>query len=167
MDIEIRDAAHDDRTVIQNMGTLYVYDLSEFLGWPCPDDGLYACRSFASYWDEPDRWPFVVRVGGELADTLGTAPETDYNVGEFFILRKFRRRGVGSHVARTLFERFGGRWEIMQLLRNGPAIAFWRAVVAAHTRGHYAEALEFVPLLDREMNILRFASQPRRGTLDR
>ena len=138
MQIDILDATRDHLPIIQNMGRLYVYDISEFMGWRCPPDGLYGCRDLAPYWDEPDAWPFLIQVDGELAgfamiNTKGNVPETDYNVGEFFILRKFRRRGVGTHVARALFARFPGNWEVMQLLPNAPAIAFWRSVVAACT----------------------------------
>jgi predicted acetyltransferase len=38
-----------------------------------------------------------------------------------------------------ILNRFAGRWEITEYLRNPVAVAFWRRVVAAYTKGTYQE----------------------------
>jgi predicted acetyltransferase len=63
----------------------------------------------------------------------------DYRLTEFFIARPLRRRGLGREAARLIFDRFAGRWEVVQDAGNPAAIAFWRNVVAAYTRGDYRE----------------------------
>ncbi len=53
----------------------------------------------------------------------------DRNVAEFFIARKYRRGGVGTAVARTIFQRYPGLWEAAVARANKAALAFWRSAV--------------------------------------
>ncbi|WP_238996488.1 hypothetical protein [Paenibacillus pinistramenti] len=62
-------------------------------------------------------------------------------MAEFFVLKRFRRTGVGRTAAYALFDRFPGRWYISQLKTNTPAQAFWRAVVDEYTAGRYQERI--------------------------
>jgi len=73
------------------------------------------------------------------AQPLAGLPRVDYTMAEFFIARAWRRRGVGQEAVRLIFDRFSGRWHIMEYLRNAPAVAFWRQVVGAYTHGKYQE----------------------------
>ena len=56
-------------------------------------------------------------------------PGVRFRLAEFFILKRYRRTGVGRQAARALFDRFRGRWQLSILARNAPAIAFWRRVL--------------------------------------
>jgi len=150
MKVDVIEAGEDLKAVVLNLGRYYIYDFSEFCGFRCPDDGLFQTSQWEKYWTEPDRWPFLVRVDGELAGFVfvgpdGTQPQSQYDFGEFFIMRKFRRRGVGQRVAFELFDRFRGPWEVRVLVQNAPAQAFWRTVVGRYTGGHYHELPEPVP----------------------
>ena len=53
--------------------------------------------------------------------------------------RTFRRRGVGRLAVELILNRFAGRWEITEYLRNPVAVSFWRRVVASYTQGRYQE----------------------------
>jgi predicted acetyltransferase len=55
----------------------------------------------------------------------------DHALAEFFILRKYRRLGIGSQAAKLVFERFPGRWEMAVMKNNRPALSFWRCTIAA------------------------------------
>jgi Predicted acetyltransferase len=50
-------------------------------------------------------------------------------MAEFFVMRKYRRGGVGGKAARAVFARFPGEWQVRQLAANGAAVAFWRAAI--------------------------------------
>lgn len=99
------------------------------------DDGLFQKLGVIS--------PFLIKADGELAGLAVVAtqphatPGRDYRMNEFFILNKFRRRGVGRAAALALLDQFRGRWEIAQMPTNHGAIAFWRSVVHEHTGGNY------------------------------
>jgi predicted acetyltransferase len=63
----------------------------------------------------------------------------DYRMAEFFIARPQRRRGIGRGAARLILDRFAGRWQVSEDMSNQEAVAFWRNVLAAYTRGDYRE----------------------------
>ena len=63
----------------------------------------------------------------------------DHAVAEFFVLRKYRRIGVGSRTARVLFERWAGRWEVAVARYNKPALSFWRKAIHAAVDGPVEE----------------------------
>jgi predicted acetyltransferase len=63
----------------------------------------------------------------------------DYRLAEFFVRRTDRRRGIGRAAAALIFSRFAGRWEVSEATSNAEAVAFWRRVIMAYTRGRYDE----------------------------
>lgn len=71
----------------------------------------------------------------------GRAP-VDFHMAEFFIAREHRRLGIGQGAIALIFDRFAGRWEVQEYLRNPSAVKFWRRVVSDYTRGHYEERVE-------------------------
>jgi predicted acetyltransferase len=60
-------------------------------------------------------------------------------MAEFFVGRTHRRRGIGRLAVELILNRFSGRWEITEYLRNPVAVSFWRRVVASYTKGKYQE----------------------------
>ena len=74
-----------------------------------------------------------------VRDAAHFAGEGTRDISEFFIVRRHRRRGVGTEVARLVFDRYPGKWEVTQLTRNVDAQAFWRRVIGAYTGGRYEE----------------------------
>jgi len=71
----------------------------------------------------------------------GSSAGSDFSMGEFFVARPWRRRGIGAQAVRLLFDRFNGRWLITEHQGNTGAVKFWRGVVAAYTRGKYQERI--------------------------
>src|SRR5688572_10039103 len=63
----------------------------------------------------------------------------DYRMADFFVSRTFRRRVIGKLAVELILNRFAGRWEITEYLRNPVAVSFWRRVVANYTKGRYQE----------------------------
>lgn len=144
MQPEVLPVLIEDKPVIANLLELYMHDFSEFLGWDLNEHGLYGYRYLDHYWTEPGRHPFVVRVGGRLAgfalvSILFLDERSETSMSEFFILRKYRRQGVGEAVARQLFDQFPGQWSVAQMDRNVAAQSFWRAIIDRYTGGAFAE----------------------------
>src|SRR5215471_11633273 len=124
--------APDGFAVVRNLFALYMHDMSEFVALDVEDDGAFAIpASLAGYWDHngtPERFPFLVRADGRIAgfalvQQIAASPST-YDMGEFFILRKYRRAGIGGAVARDLFDRFKGAWQVRELPANTSAQMF-------------------------------------------
>ena len=147
-EVQVISALPSQETTLRHLIDLYAYDFSALLGLDVADDGRFAFRDLAPFWTDDWRHAFLVRVGDRLAGFAlvedrsrldGTAGVHD--MAEFFILRKYRREGVGERAARLLFQRFPGRWEVRQRPENREATAFWRRVIERHTGGRFEDAL--------------------------
>jgi len=160
MGVTLHEATDQDLPIAKNLVPYYIYDMSEYLGWACTPDGRFdGCDELPSYWEEPGKHAFMLRAGKEIAGfalVRGNHEEEDidFSIGEFFVLRKFRGRGVGERIARQLFDRFRGRWKVAQLARNTPALAFWRKVIGRYTSGEFHECEEDSPW--GEWNVILF-----------
>ena len=166
--------AKDARAVVQNLFALYAHDMSEFAGVDVGADGKFAMpASLASYWEGPDlseRYPFLVRADGEIAGFALvrriTAEPVTYDMGEFFILRKYRRSGLGRHVACALFDRFPGNWEVREMPANTVAQMFWRRIIGRYTLDAFTDGQEFFAAYGREFVVQRFRSGSPRAPTD-
>jgi predicted acetyltransferase len=83
-----------------------------------------------------------VRVAGFALVTRGspvTADPEDFDVAEFFILRRYRRSGVGRQAAFLLWDRFPGQWVVRVSEGNRPGLGFWESVIRDYTRAAFSE----------------------------
>lgn len=147
MEIAVVPAKALDEPVMRNLVQFYAYDFAEFMAWDLPESGRFPDTIIDGCFDGTYRHPFLVRIDGGLAgfaivDARSHLTDDDRvcDVAEFFISRKHRGRGVGGSVARALFGRFGGRWEVRQTERNSGALAFWRKVIGRYTAGRFEES---------------------------
>lgn len=140
------------RETLANLIQLYIHDFSEFLAGQrklaVEENGRFAdLLHLEDYWSKPDRSVWFIRAGGELAGfaLLNTHAHcgrpVDFNMGEFFVMRTFRRDGVGARAAIDIINMHPGQWEIAVSVRNPPALAFWPRVAAA-VAGEHVETLE-------------------------
>ena len=135
--ILVRPALSNELACIENMMQFYNYDLSESLPVDFAETGLYAIQPKAQYWSKPGVAPFVIYVDGELAgfavvDDEVIQPQSQYNMGYFFIARRYRGQGVGKEIASKLFSQFIGAWEIYFYANNKLESEFWNAVIAKY-----------------------------------
>lgn len=147
MKISVVPATEADRPVLVNLIQLYLYDFTAFKEWDVQEDGRFADHQLDGCWTTDDRHPFLIYANGKLAGfaivdgrSHLTGAHGIWAVRDFFVLRRFQKRGVGEHVARVLFDRFRGCWEVCQMAANLGAQAFWRKVINRYTDGQFEEA---------------------------
>ena len=142
--IELVPAVATQKALLGQLLELHLHDLSEFTGDAIGTDGRFGYRFLDAYWQEPGREPFLIMDNGEIAGfvlvrsnipSVVEPGRTVHQVAEFFILRKFRRRGYGRQAARMTFERFPGCWEVCQVHGHHTARAFWLNVIEDFTGG--------------------------------
>jgi predicted acetyltransferase len=146
MAVVIKTAERSDVPLLSNLFQFYHYDFSEMLGGRVGMDGKFTTPPLEPYFQEPWRHPRIILVddhpGGfaliHRKSRITEDPET-WDMAEFFVMRQYRRKGVGSQAALQLFEQFRGRWEVREVHANVAATHFWRAVVAHHTSGRFSE----------------------------
>jgi predicted acetyltransferase len=129
LDVQIVPATIDDKPTVLELLQFYMYDFSEFLGWDVADSGRFDHRSFDPWWTDADRHPFLVRADGRLAGMALVQSGEPHDMAEFFVLRKYRRLGVGTRAAHLLFAMFPGDWQVRQVAANTAATAFWRRTI--------------------------------------
>lgn len=166
--IELVTATLNDYPTLQNMGRFYVYDMSEYMGhqagWEIPEDGLYECIEFKKYWEDSNSFPFLVRyeneiVGFAIIDKKGSDATIDFNMAQFFVLRKFKHKGVAREIARRCFDKFPGTWEVMVMPGNEGAYRFWRSTIKKYTGDRYEEYTKAVAHFNQNRkNIFKFNS---------
>jgi len=145
VNIEVQQAALEDKTILRHLMELYANDLSEFDQCDVDAHGLFGYSRLDHYWTEPGRYPFLVRVEGKLAGLVlvRTLDESSHSlthsIAEFFILRKYRHQGIGRIVAQRIFDMFPGQWSVAQMDSNRPAQVFWGKVISEYAQGDLHE----------------------------
>lgn len=149
MSFEICDATKEnEKEIILNLMQLYTYELSFFedetTDFKLLDNGLYKISKYIElYWKEEKRHPYILKCNDEIAGfVLERFNEDDKNeIAEFFVLNKYRKLGAGTFMAKEMFKRYKGKWEIRTLLKNKRAQEFWRKVVKEVSNNNYKECL--------------------------
>lgn len=130
--IEIAEAEFKDKEKLKNLFQFYLHDLSEY------SDALNVnsqCKFDDSdvdvFFDETNLIPMTIKIKEAiigfifLNHSMGTV---DYVINDIFILRKYRNRGLGKIVIDKLFKLYPGKYGLLELIRNKPAITFWHSV---------------------------------------
>lgn len=127
-------ATAEDLPRIENLMQFYNYELSEWYPIDFAPHGLYALRPKDAYWSSPAVVPYTLRVAGQLAGFCVVDDEvqdgaSQFNMGYFFVARRYRGLGLGLHFARSVINRHFGRWEVYHLERNAAAMHFWSKAI--------------------------------------
>jgi predicted acetyltransferase len=134
--IELIPATYDKEPVLANLLQLYIHDFSELLNLELEGDGRFAYPQLTLYWREPGRHPFLVRVDGKLAGFVLVKAGSDassQDMAEFFVLRRYRGRGIGTRIAHEVWRRLPGRWEVRVMEANTAALHFWAYAISSFT----------------------------------
>ncbi|MGH9693031.1 MAG: GNAT family N-acetyltransferase [Bryobacteraceae bacterium] len=135
--IDVIPATPEDEPILANLLELYVHDFSEFFDIDLGVDGRFGYKPLPLYWRDPSRHPFLVRMDGKLAGFVLVKKGSEvsdnpsvWDMAEFFVLRGYRRRGIGIDVAHEVWRRFRGVWEVRVMEANISAYQFWERAIA-------------------------------------
>ena len=132
MKLELVKATIAQKPIIANLLELYAYDFSEFCYFDIGDDGLYGYPNLSQYWRDSNKHPFLIYVDNKIAglilvqqgSPISNKPDV-WDVAEFFIMRKYRRDGMGTTAAIKIWEQLKGTWQVRVLKDNPAACSFW------------------------------------------
>lgn len=141
--VEVRAASPHKQTLVAGLMQFYLHDFSTIgnsaspLYVVDPETGAFPpYPGLERYWADPGHLPFVIRTAGEVAGfalvdrTSRDGREIDWAMSEFFVLRKFRRSGVGGEAVRQILGMQPGRWEVAVMENNVAAWEFWPGPIA-------------------------------------
>ncbi|MFI5398067.1 MAG: GNAT family N-acetyltransferase [Candidatus Binatia bacterium] len=160
-----------DAVVLSNLLELYIHDLSETFALELGADGRFGYEKLPLYWSEPEcRFPFLIRCGTRVVGfalvtrgSSGSHDPDDFDVAEFFIVRRHRRSGVGRRAAFLLWNRFAGRWIVRVSEGNHSGRHFWASVIAEYTSGVLTETMR--PGNPHAWRVFSFDSVNRRASV--
>ena len=142
-------ASPEYQDVFNNLMQFYYYDFSEYLRYDVEPDGLFPpYPGLEDYWkSENEKFPYIIKkeanyVGFVLVKQINSSEENYFSIAEFFILRKYRREGIGKAVAVQIFDLHKGKWEVYQKESNKPAQLFWNKTISDYTNGRFTERRE-------------------------
>lgn len=142
-----------DKPVLQQLMEFYLYDFSEIDGKEIGPHGTYAYayQYLDHYWREPGRFPYFIKFDGKLAGFALVRAEAGapVDMAEFFVLRSYRRKGVGSTAAKVIFARYPGEWTVREHPKNVAAQVFWRRVIGEFAGRYDESAGDDGPIMQR------------------
>jgi predicted acetyltransferase len=149
MNFELIRASYEYKDIIRNLMQFYIYDFSEFVNCDVEENGLYGAYPYLEdYWTEANhRFPYVIKqddkyAGFVLVRFIESEERNYFSIAEFFIMKKYRKAGIGKSVAKQIFNLHKGQWEVYQIESNKPAQIFWSKVIDEFTHGQYRDRVE-------------------------
>jgi predicted acetyltransferase len=120
--LEVRIATPNERLPLYRMLELYQHDLSDIWDQDIDTHGEYG-YTLDRYWNASDCWPYLFLASGKLAgfalvDRRVRIPGDDFWMDQFFVLKKYRRQGIGSAAAATVLDAHQGHWQVGQMPAN-------------------------------------------------
>ena len=136
--VELIPANREQQPVLANLLQLYMHDFGEFFPLDLDPSGRFDYPHLPLYWSEPGRFPFLIHVDGRLAGLVFVKRgsgivhgEEIWDMAEFFIVRAYRRQGIGVKVAHQVWAKFPGWWEVRVMESNRAAVGFWLRAITA------------------------------------
>ncbi len=123
----------ESKEKLENLMSIYLHDLSEFADdLKINEDGKFEYDGLEMYFKSEDLTPYFITYQGEMAgfvlfNTGKYVPkDIDYVVHELFLLKGYRKKGVGNAAIRILLDTYKGKYKIEQISSNMSAVNFWR-----------------------------------------
>jgi len=135
--MQITKVDQSGEATLRHLMTLFLHDLSEFNDdlEINPGSGLFEFDNLEWFFEKEGLTPFFIlheeKIIGFILLQSGPFSNqeiSDYLLNSFFILRKYRRRGLGREACKVFFKQFPGRYAISQMKSNIPAIHFWKSI---------------------------------------
>lgn len=124
--------------MLENLGQLYRYDLSEAYRHLPNLDGTFNDRRLDRFLAgiDPEHRAWLITAAGALGGFFMTAPTDSggVSISDFFVVRALRRSGVGREAASRIIALCPGRWSIGFQCYNPARSAsgrWWRLMVSA------------------------------------
>ena len=148
MNYKLIKATNQHEEAIKNLMQFYMYDFSEFVNLDVEANGLFTPdKNLDDYWKDDNRFPYIIQqdekyLGFVLVRLIAETQRSYFSIAEFFVMKKYRREGIGKAAAHQIFNLYKGTWEVFQKETNKPAQLFWKRVIDEYTQGKFSERFE-------------------------
>ncbi len=137
MNLLIEKVPFSEKETLENLYSLYLHDLSEYTNdLEVSTNGLYVYDSIDMLWSNDGIQPYFIKSDEKLVGFILLLKRPflqnnhDVCINDYFICKNYRRKGLGKKALSILFEENKGKYVMMELAQNQPAIAFWRKTLS-------------------------------------
>ncbi|HEY4554659.1 MAG TPA: GNAT family N-acetyltransferase [Bacillaceae bacterium] len=135
MAVNLQKVQESERPILRNLYSLYLHDLSLFTkNIDVGEDGFFEFEDLEKCWGEDGFSPYFIKYNNSVIGFLLLLErpflnnKNDFGINDIFILNKFKGRGMGSEAIKKLFQEKQGKYFVIELIENKPAISFWKKI---------------------------------------
>lgn len=151
MNLIVEKIKEDEKLILAHLLELYEYDFSEYNHNDVSQLGLYGYSYLDYYWTEDNRFAYFIKIDGKYAgfvmicDYCYVSKNDDrFFMSEFFVMKKYRKQGIGMTVLKKIFDLHKGKWELSVYPKNKPSVNFWKKAIHEYAKNLY-QCIENVP----------------------
>lgn len=133
MSVTLTAVLESEKSILRNLYSLYLHDLSKFSSMiDLETDGSFKYESLDKFWDIDGLSPYFIKLDGSiigfilLLERPFLTEGNDFGINDFFIINKYKGKGVAAQAAVKLFEVKQGKYFVVQVINNKRAVSFWR-----------------------------------------
>jgi predicted acetyltransferase len=141
-DFTITKIGPESDLILRNLFEHYIHDMAEWFEIDTQPDGSYSYDTSSIWAKGYDA--YLAKLGDSLAGFAIIGDADDWlsegacDVHEFFVIRRYRRSGLGFKMATFLWNERPGEW-LVRVLETNPAVGFWRRIIATYSGGAFQE----------------------------
>ncbi|MBO0588620.1 GNAT family N-acetyltransferase [Sporosarcina sp. E16_8] len=135
MTVKLKEVLEIEKSILRNFYSLYLHELSNFTtNLDVGEDGVFHYEELDKFWDVDGLSPYFIKLNDEiigfilLLERPFLKKSNDYGINDFFILNKYKGKGLAVQAAGKIFEEKTGQYFVMQVVENKRAVAFWKKV---------------------------------------
>lgn len=133
MAVTLHKVLESEKTIIRNLYSLYLHDLSRFTTkLDIGEDGAFHFDELDQFWNVQGLSPFFIKDQDQIVGFILLLERpllkknNDYGINDLFILNKYKGQGFAKQAIGKLFEEKQGTYFVIQVLENKGAITFWK-----------------------------------------
>ena len=135
MSVILKEVQESESHILRNLYSLYLHDLSKFTtNINIGKDGFFEYDDLNTFWKVNGITPFFIEVNDCIIGFLlllerpFLKKENDFGINDIFILNKYKGKGLGKQAVGNLFLKKPGKYFVVELVQNIPAVSFWKKI---------------------------------------
>ena len=96
------------------------------------EEGSFDYEGIDKFWIVEGLSPYFIKLDNMiigfilLVERPFLTKENDFGVNDIFILNKYKGKGLGRQAIKMLFQEKQGKYFVVELMENRPAVSFWK-----------------------------------------
>lgn len=124
-----------EKEILRNLYALYLHDLSTFTpNITIGANGFFEYEDLHMFWGNDGITPYFIKSDSDIVGFIlllerpFLKKEHDFSIHDIFILNQFKGKGIGKQVIESLLKEKRGKYFVIELVKNVPAVSFWKKV---------------------------------------